>query len=51
MTHSLASFMKRFFSHYLPVQKGPLGQYHYGLPRRHQAAPVLCGRYGAKAPG
>ncbi len=22
MTHSLANFMKRFFSHYLPVQKG-----------------------------
>jgi hypothetical protein len=22
MSHSLANFMKRFFSHYLPVQKG-----------------------------
>jgi len=22
MTHLLANFMKRFFSHYLPVQKG-----------------------------
>ncbi len=36
MSHQLAPFMKRFFSHYLPVQKGlsvnTLSSYREGAP-------------------